>query len=84
MIDNNNQYAEYSNKDLRDKWDASWQWLWDNDIRPTIESLRQVAREAVSRGHKKGSCLMGIGLCKLCDALDAVPAWCLDSAEESE
>ncbi len=47
MIDNNNQYAEYSNKDLRDKWDASsWQWLWDADVRPTIESLRQVARAA--------------------------------------
>ncbi len=75
MIDNNNQYAEYSNKDLRDKWDASsWQWLWDNDIRPTIESLRQVARAAV---NQEGLC-PGTLSPNVTKALDALPAWCLE------
>lgn len=83
MIETNTQYEEYDNDSIRGSWDAvMWEVLWEHDIRPTIESLRTVARAAVSRGHKTGSCLMGIGLCKLCDALDAVPPWVLEVAAD--
>ena len=46
MIDTKEQYEEYGSS-ISDTYSADdWGTLWDNDIRPTIEALREVARAA--------------------------------------
>lgn len=80
MIDNSKQYAEYCDRDLRAEWDrTSWQWLWDNDICPTLESLRAVARAAQAvRAWTKHYDIPYPVKFNMHTALDALPEWVLE------
>lgn len=88
MIETLEQYEEYGDNDVRLTWPPhSWAVLWDADIRPTIESLRVVARAAQALSNDEESQEGGWGpdvtmLIPLRAALDALPEWILEENDE--
>jgi len=84
MIDTKAQYEEYGSSFASDTYSRDdWGTFWDNDIRPTIEALREVARAGAQlrqvwrdKGHGgKEEVLAHIEIAK---TVDALPDWILE------
>ncbi len=71
MIDTKEQYEEYGSPISFMYSSDDWGTFWDADIRPTIEALREVAREA-KRAEKFNPGYLTPAIMR---TVDALPDW---------